>query len=73
MYFSYAFIASGVFLLLMVPFLISSLHRDPLSVLRPQWREAEATGLARVLGLSIIIVAFCGGIWAIYQGVKLLP
>ena len=72
MFFPITFILIGVFLLVMIPILIIRIKNDPISVLRPQWRDHNAKGFATALGIFIIILALVGGIWTIAFGISLL-
>lgn len=68
----YLILFAGMFLLVIIPFLIHKLRSDPLSVLRPVWRETLSPRFAIVLGILLIVLAFLGGLWAIWTGVVLL-
>ncbi len=68
----YSILFAGIFLLIIIPFLIHKLRDNPLSVLRPVWRDTLSPRFATVLGILLILVALLGGLWAIWTGIVLL-
>jgi len=69
---TYSLLLAGVFLLVITPFLIHKLRHDPVSVLRPLWRETLSTRFATVLGILLVVLALLGGLCAIWIGVALM-
>lgn len=70
--FPYIFLLLGLFLLILIPFLILKVKNDPISVLRPQWRNTTSAGFAITVGIIVILAAFLGGLWSIWTGISLL-
>jgi protein-S-isoprenylcysteine O-methyltransferase Ste14 len=68
----YAIIVIGLFLLGLVPVLVSIVRINPMLVVRSIWRDNLTPESARLVGILIIIAAFAGGLWAIISGIYLL-
>lgn len=65
-------IALGVLILLLIPFLVYIIRTNPMLVVRSVWHEAVTPEFARVIGVLVVIIAFIGGLWAIFKGLNLL-
>ena len=68
----YLIIALGVIMLLLIPFLIHIIRTDPMRVMRSVWHEAVAPKFAEIIGILVVLIAFIGGLWAIFRGLSLL-
>jgi len=65
-------IALGLIMLLYIPFLIYIILTDPMRVVRSVWQEAVTPEFARMIGILVVLIAFIGGLWAIFKGLRLL-
>ena len=71
-WFPYLFILLGLFLLILIPFLVQQIRTDPTSLLRPQWQNTTSPGFAKVIGVLIILMALIGGLYIIILGFFIL-
>ena len=68
----YVIVALGALILLLIPFLVYIIRTNPMLAVRPVWRETVTPEFARVIGIMVVIIAFIGGLWAIFKGLSLL-
>ena len=68
----YLIIALGVIMLLLIPFLIHIIRTDPMRAVRSVWHEAVSPKFAEIIGILVVLIAFIGGLWAIFRGLSLL-
>jgi hypothetical protein len=68
----YAIIVIGLFLLGLIPVLVSIVRIDPMLVVRSIWHDNITPESARLVGILIIIAAFVGGVFSILTGIKML-
>jgi hypothetical protein len=68
----YLIIALGVIMLLFIPFLIYTIRTNPMRVVRSVWHEAVTPEFAGMIGILVVLIAFIGGLWAIFGGLRLL-
>lgn len=68
----YALIVLGLFILLMIPYMIYTLIKQPYSVIRPPWRDQLSPVFVYAFGFFLILMALIGGVRAIVWGVRLL-
>ena len=68
----YLIIALGFIMLLLVPFLVYIIRTDPMRVVRSVWHEAVTPKFAEMIGILVVLIAFIGGLWAIFRGFRLL-
>ncbi|MBM4235447.1 MAG: hypothetical protein FJ152_03125 [Firmicutes bacterium] len=65
-------IALGIIMLLLIPFLVHIIRTDPMRVVRSVWHEAVTPKFAEMIGILVVLIAFIGGLWAIFKGLRLL-
>jgi len=41
-------------------------------VVRSVWHEAVTPKFAEMIGILVVLIAFIGGLWAIFKGLRLL-
>jgi hypothetical protein len=68
----YAIIVIGLFLLGLVPVLVSIVRINPMLVVRSIWHNNITPESARLIGILIIIAAFAGGVFSVLTGIKML-
>lgn len=68
----YAIIVIGLLLLGLIPVLVSIVRIDPMLVVRKIWHDSVTPESARLIGKSIIIALFVGGVLSILTGIKML-
>ncbi len=68
----YALIVIGLFLLGLIPVLVSIVRINPMLVVRSVWHDSLSPESARVIGILIIIITFAGGVFSILTGIQML-
>jgi hypothetical protein len=71
-WFGVLFLVLGIILLGMIPLVILTLRRDPMSLLREQWHDVSSPGCAYALGALVLLIALAGGVWSLSVAIRLL-
>lgn len=64
-------IAGGTFLLVFIPLIVRTLRRNPMAILRDQWKDLDA-GCAWSVGILIILLCALSGMFFIVEGISRL-